>query len=447
MMIRNATNSTWGPVPWALRWAYNGILLPSLTYGCVVWSRVCEKLTVRNKLTKLNRLMALTMAPMRKGTPTAGLQVLLHLPPIDLRVTELALKAMVRVLPHKRTRWSGKGASTSGHILWGKSRLELLDIDPDDNDSLKWHLNLQRSYNVDLDSLKSGLPISDSTTKCFTDGSKLNSKVGFGLGVTRHDMLIASKNGQLGDDNSVFQAEVKAIQEACVTIGEKETDKVTIFSDSQSAILALSKILVRSEVVIDCIKSLNHLSEKTEVELKWVKAHANHTGNEFADSEARSGTTNVGNKVKVKKPLSHIKRIISEDMYNAWNQRWRSGTDCRQTKFWFPEVNRKNATNLIKLSRKDLSLMVQMITGHNRLNRHESVVNHEGDPTCRLCLEDEETSWHIISECPALWRNREQIFGQKFLDLNPEWNVNQLQKFAIAAKLEKLNQRGVLNLP
>jgi hypothetical protein len=36
------------------------------------------------------------------------------------------------------------------------------------------------------------------------------------------------------------------------------------------------------------------------------------------------------------------------------------------------------------------------------LMRQQFIINNDVDSTCRLCLEDEETSWHVIAECPAL---------------------------------------------
>ena len=62
--------------------------------------------------------------------------------------------------------------------------------------------------------------------------------------------------------------------------------------------------------------------------------------------------------------------------------------------------------------------------------RHEAILNPERDPTCRLCLEDEESFWHIIGECPALWKLRRDIFQlYPTLDKNPDWKVHQIQKF------------------
>ena len=94
-----------------------------------------------------------------------------------------------------------------------------------------------------------------------------------------------------------------------------------------------------------------------------------------------------------------------------WQDRWSSLTYARQTKIWFPYLNKKASHQLLRLKRLDLGLAVQFITGHNRLKKHEAIVNHNSNYTCRLCLEDVESSWHVIGECPALWRERRNIFS------------------------------------
>ena len=107
MNIRNSIGSLWGPLPRALKWAYSGIVLPTITYGCVVFARACQSPGMIDNLKKLNRLMALTMAPVRRSTPTSGLEIILGLPPLHIKIEELALKAMLRILPHNRVALSG----------------------------------------------------------------------------------------------------------------------------------------------------------------------------------------------------------------------------------------------------------------------------------------------------------------------------------------------------
>ena len=82
-----------------------------------------------------------------------------------------------------------------------------------------------------------------------------------------------------------------------------------------------------------------------------------------------------------------------------------------------------------------------MITGHNRLNRHESLVNPDVHPSCRFCKESEETSWHLIGDCPKLLAKRRDSFKTIFMDHPPKWKPLQLMKFLHAAKMDELNSR------
>ena len=448
MLIRNAIGTMYGPSPKALYWAYNGIILPSLTYGSVVWARACSTKAIRDKLSKLNRLIACCMLPMRKGTPTEGLEVILNLPPLDLKVEQLALKAMLRVLPHNQTKWDGVGTNRKfiGHLKWGLNKLKELVIDPFNNDSYHSSLNVSRQFKVDFESFDKGLPISESSTICYTDGSRMNDSSGYGLGITRSDTLVANENGQLDSRNTVFQAEVYAIHKACVKLREIGTRDVTIFSDSQSALSAIGSVKIRSKVVSNCITELNSLGNTSDVKLMWVKAHCDHSGNEFADSEAKLGTTNVDNQVKLALPKSHAIGKISLAMYNQWNSRWIASKYCRQTKIWFPVVNVKKSNHLLNFKRRDLGHMVQFITGHNRLNYQQNKIDPSVNSSCRFCLQEKEESWHLIGKCPYFRPSRRDIFKSDFLDLkpNPEWQVWQLKRFIQKKELKEMLNRETI---
>ena len=99
-----------------------------ISYGSVVFARACENSTIRTKLKKLNRLMALSLLPTRKGCPTSGLEICLGLKPIDLSIRELALKAMLRILPKSRSKWDGLGHTSVGHLRRGTDELHKIGI-------------------------------------------------------------------------------------------------------------------------------------------------------------------------------------------------------------------------------------------------------------------------------------------------------------------------------
>lgn len=427
ILLKQSIGARWGPHPKVLRWAYQGIVIPSLSFGSVVWSKICHERDVITKLTRLNRLAALLLMPIRKKTPTHGLEVILNLPPLDLKVKELALKAYMRVKALQTPmKWDGVGKNklVLGHLKWCQKQFDNLGINPEGYDKT-YFLNLDRKYNVDLESKNTGLPISVASTQCYTDGSRMNERSGYGLAIIQGDTEISNKYGYLGKNATVFQSEVYAIHKACVELSKIETDSVTIFTDSQSTLDSLKKVQIKSKVVKSCILELNKLSQRKSVEIKWVKAHFDHTGNELADALAKNGTT-MQMEEQIPPPLKVATRKLEMATFKAWNQRWIQSHDCRQTKQWFPTLDKSKSERLVNLDRSTLGLVVQLITGFNGFMYHESnIAKEEVDSTCRLCLEDTETSWHIVCECPALWRLRREIFNTHYIS-KLKWSVKHI---------------------
>ena len=74
---------------------------------------------------------------------------------------------------------------------------------------------------------------------------------------------------------------------------------------------------------------------------------------------------------------------------------------------------------------------MQFLTGHNKLKRHKNIQNGVTDPhSCRLCLEEEESSFHVIAECPAMQTYRSEVFKlPTTLPNPPDWKITQLEIF------------------
>ena len=377
---------------------------------------------------------------MRQKTPTAGLEVIFDLPPIDLVLRETALKSYLRVQTHHRTKWDGLGRNNAyGHLRWCKGILDSLGVIPDGLDKTLY-LNLNRRYKVDLESKNSGQPISVCSTQCYTDGSRLASRSGYGLYIIQGESELAKSNGYLGQNATVFQSEVYAIQKASEILREVDTDSVTIFTDSQSALNALAKMQVDSKLVQNCVLELNILGKTKDVEIKWVKSHCNIKGNEIADTLAKSGTKKMEEEI-IPLPRRMALNLIEEATKKLWNQRWKNSDHCRQTKQWFPVTNSAKSKMLVKMDRKQLSSCIELITGHNRLRYHESRMSNEVNPLCREGCKVDETSWHIICECPAFWKLRAEVFNTYHEISAPlEWSVKQLMTLVRNPQVIKLLQ-------
>ena len=171
-------------------------------------------------------------------------------------------------------------------------------------------------------------------------------------------------------------------------------------------------------------------SKKNFIEIRWIKAHVGHTGNEKADELAKKGAQNITEieSDTPRPPKSVMQKKIKNSFLTSWNESWIARADCRQTKIWFPRINTKYSENIIKYDRQQVSSLVQLFTGHNYLKRHQALVDHSDDNLCRLCLEDEETSLHVMTECPALSGPRLMEFGP--VQTNPPtWSVTQVTSF------------------
>jgi len=61
------------------------------------------------------------------------------------------------------------------------------------------------------------------------------------------------------------------------------------------------------------------------------------------------------------------------------------------------------------------------------MNYHQSKLEKELDPTCRFCLEEDESSFHVIALCPAFCRQRYFTLGSVFLGQETlEWSPQSL---------------------
>ena len=304
-------------------------------------------------------------------------------------------------------------------------------------------LNIDKRYVVDTDSFESGIPTNTTETSVYTDGSKIGSScAGYGFGIIQNENIIDHSNGSMNLENTVFQAEVLAISKACDMLYEMPPTDVNIFSDSQAALKSLNSLKIKSSTVEKCVEKLNLLGNERKVTLLYVKAHKGFEFNEFADQQAKEGVYNTQNKVDVPLPESWAKAKIANSITKIWAQRWVSLNEARQTKIFFPRPNKRVSNLLCNLNRCDLGLLIQMVTGHCRLKRHESIVNHGGDPDCRFCGPgNPETPWHLIGECPAFFQRRRESFETlETLENPPKWNVKRLLKFLRTSGIAELNK-------
>ncbi|XP_035225026.1 ribonuclease HI-like [Stegodyphus dumicola] len=137
----------------------------------------------------------------------------------------------------------------------------------------------------------------------FTDGSKIGGKVGCSFIAYSNGEIGCNKKFRLSDNSTVFQAEVFAIFKSLEWILYKDIkNDVNIYSDSQSALLAIVSGRSVTKLVYDTHFLLIENLKERKINLHWLKGHIGHEGNEFADICAKKAT--LKNTIDISLPTS-----------------------------------------------------------------------------------------------------------------------------------------------
>ena len=437
MMLRNVFANTWGPQPRITRWAYTGIVRPSLTYGSVIWARVAKSPDVSKKLRQLQRLALVQISHVRRSTPTAALELIYNLPPLDLFVWECALKTIARVKLSQGLVQTCPG----GHQgqLWADLQDCLLKGNPPESSHLDdcfKTLDWEQNYKVIIGGGEDLLCKRDWTA--YTDGSKSDDKSGSGAVILRDGHEFCHISYALSTC-SVFQSEISAISTTCRALLSNGVngEDIDLLVDSKASLLALNNPMTHSHSVRKCKELLNSLGSCNGLSLHWIRAHQkkwnyNHLADKLANQGAESG--------KVRDLPLLCKRALFANIESKvrlrWERKWELEPGCRQSRYFIMKPSKKNTHVLLHESRDVVGQTVRFLTGHAFLKRHNAVVQcgfspPPGDVRCRLCEEffTEETPHHLITECEALCHWRAETFGSYILDEYPEWDMHTLLKF------------------
>ncbi len=435
MQIKNAVGKIWGPSPWAMLMGYKSLIIPSISYGCLTWSRGCSTSSARKGLTRLNRLLCLSLGPMGRSIPTAGLEVLLNIMPLDLVIDELGLNSYTRLRHVITPRWGVIGDKSLGHLhRWDKmaegTPLHNLVIDSCPG---KWHWNPE--YKVET--IEEG-NVEDSkecqnepVIECFTDDISSETKSEWRCRIKDFKGAIYEAKGDFPAYVTSTQVHTHAIKEACQFIERSmppHTD-VKVNVTNQITFNRLSDDTVLHKTVDETVQALEALCKSRNVTLRAKKTHVIQEEAEviLLHMAPREATLPIA-----KSSFKRGTRLLCQNM---WADRWSALKQCRQTKLWVPDIGdpgscAKRSKQLLQLEREKLGLTLQFLTGHNRLRRHLSLSDKSVDATCRFCLEDEETAWHLVAECPALCKPRQDIFHvQGRISSSPEWSPKQITTF------------------
>ena len=391
--LKTTTGVMWGPSPRMLIWAYNSIIIPAVTYGALVWGHKEFPEDTKLRLARLNRLVSRGAAPTRSGTPTAGLEVIMGLKPLDLVIRETGMAAYWRWKPE--LKWPGRGEAKShvGHLLsWIKLSSE---------QGLKDALINRRvaSYNWD--------------PPCeVADGEiRINGYVRCNIRTVRDEAFTyldyqIKVEGE--EDRLKGILRLKGKESNCLYKGFEEVlgilheeirrpGRVVVTSRHRPA--ALTEPIVSDLRTLNLLKIIKRIRETSGYKITFRTAKGRRVSKE-------NRTPMEGENVLTLPALEDytvVKEKIKAWGTGEWNGRWISSSRCAQTKLWMPTTKPDLTSYFRGLTRQELGKAIQFITGHNSLLRHEAKLNKEiAQPDCRLCGQGVEDAAHLWSNCTTV---------------------------------------------
>ena len=447
MQCRSMMGKTWGLTPYICKWMYTALIRPIMSYGCMIWINSTYKISHIKKLRRVQRKACLSALNAMNSTPTAALELILNLEPIEIFLRSQALCTYLRVKRNNNWRHRpGEVFNKTNHgIIMEKLAGEISNLHLP-ADKMRYTSYLESRFQTHIlprevmnRVKRKPHPYQVNTISCFTDGSRYNDKSGSGYTIWSYEEHFQDYD-HLGKYATVYQAEVQAIMAATTTMLNANITNQTInyFVDNQAAIQSLGKYCIKSSQVLNCKLAINELALNNDIHIYWIPGHSNHPGNEVADRLAKQGVEKLVHAAEPILPVSEaeIKQNIKNWATLSHQTNWRNLPYCRQTKMMIPSPDPKIWKKIQKYSRRNIMIITQMLTGHCTLQRHLTIMKIEEDPTCEQCCEDEETVEHFLCECPVFAVIRHHTLGKLFLEQTdlPGLKMSQILDFVKKTK-------------
>ncbi|SNX85028.1 uncharacterized protein MEPE_03736 [Melanopsichium pennsylvanicum] len=408
---------TWGFSYHALRMIYLGGVVPILDYAIPVFvtGPVTTSSTIGASYQRVQRTAAIFITGAFKSTSTTALDFEASLLPVPLRLQLVQARSLLRLLTSPASHPTSQLVDQAQRVPpirgLGPINALLRDFPTYSAANLERHIPAappwQQPPTIKVAASKDEAcgwyqwiaTTGNASHHIFTDGSKLDGKVGAGVVVTDSAMrTISSSCHRLDDSKTVFTAEVSAIKEAIATaLSLSIPGPLNIWSDSQAAVQAIGSRQatdVRIRRLQDQLRSAPFL-----VTVHWIPGHADIPGNEEADLMAKAGT--LLDHAGEQQPSQHsLFRHTLADTLGQWQALWESkgNRKHRSVNTMSPGMARKLHNNL---SRAQSSLLVQLRTQHNGLRPYLLWRRVPGitTPLCETCGVPESVL-HILILCP-----------------------------------------------
>lgn len=392
----------WGVKNEILKLWYQVIIEKIVTYGAGVWAGNLTK-KIKEKINSLQRPFLLQMSRGYRTISTDALQIITGNPPLTLVLEYEYHKSKILLLKDiahtelffPNTRIQYKSSSWQNHPAI---------------DSVEHLINTEKHTYTPTE-----------TPLIYTDGSRSELGVASAFCALKGDEVLHEWSCRLENYNTIYQAELYAIQQALVWRNRLRERNYKIYTDSLSSLQALTKSPNKHPIVRDIKIALREQHKITK--LAHVSAHIGIKGNELADKLAKEAI-NQSHKINLPVPPSHVKSVLKNKILQNWQLYWDNSIKGRHTHNLIPKVTNK----LYNLTPSTTAFL----TGHGPFPTYLHRFKIARDNLC--ACGQEGTPQHIYQEC---------ILTQNWHIKNPTnkpstWLTNILNRPLLTKKLTSI---------
>nr|XP_037871018.1 uncharacterized protein LOC119629397 [Bombyx mori] len=391
--LTRAAKVGWGLHPEVIKTIYIAVVEPVILYASSAWAPAANKLGVRKRLNAVQRSFAQKLCRAYRTVSLNSALVLAGVLPLDLRVREMASLYVAKRgahLPVLGDRDIERVASALERPHPAEQvGMELRSL-VDEEQYLE-----HRGYEV----------------RIFTDGSKIEGKVGAALSIWTGEAEAKTLKLALSPHCTVYQAELLALCEAANEISRRKENVFAIFSDSMAALQTVADPDSLHVLAVRMRGALSHCkTQGKSVSLFWIKAHAGLEGNERADALAKAAALRLKKKPNYDRcPVSFAKRVIRMDTLAEWDRRYSAEQTASVTKLYFPIASEAyRIIRNIEMTKE----VAQAFTGHGGFSEYLARFKCKESPACICDPYVDESVAHVLLECP--------VFGSARFDLEVE---------------------------
>ncbi|XP_069359592.1 uncharacterized protein [Maniola hyperantus] len=396
--LARAAKVSWGLHPEVVRIIYIAVVEPVVLYAASVWAPAVDKIGIRKQLNVVQRGFAQKLCRAYRTVSLNSALLLAGILPLNLRVRE---------------------AATLYEARKGVPQREIGDREVERMSSAfcsphpAGHIDLEFKCLMNQEQLVAN---NDHDFNIYTDGSKIEGKVGAALSIWSGAVETKTLKLALPAYCTVYQAELLAICRAARMAAINLAGSVGIYSDSLSALQTLQNPKALHPLAVEARGFLRDaLIQNKRISLFWIKAHAGLEGNERADHLAKEAALKSKRKFDYDGcPVSFVKRSIRKRSLEEWNGRYRAGETAGVTRIFFPDA----VVAYRIIGKMDVDrIITQVLTGHGGFSEYLHRFELKESPGC-VCDETvDESILHLLIDCPQHSRIREDLLQQIQMEL------------------------------